>query len=164
MLKTLYLIISILLWYFSYPIDTSANANETLKVDRDFAITREIEIDVASNGLAIDFGSTVSAVNLYPTEEIGILGLDGVLCQNRKNCPEESAPTILILRKIPTIDFPEQESNPDGTVMLFVQTDSGLYRFEINPINREPKYTKVEIRDDPIRPLFSGDRSTTPLR
>ena len=134
----------------------SASAQETLKVDRVFGLARKIVIDVTPSGIALDFNSEINSVNLSHLGEITFNGLDGELCKAESSCSAESAPTILLLRKIPHINFPDQQPNADGTAMLFVNTSSGLYRFELIPKNEKPEYTKVEIINDPLPPLFNN--------
>ena len=131
---------------------------ETLKVDREFALAREIEVDVTQMGIVIDFNSTISSVNLSHMGQIVFQGFDGVLCKIPSQCPANSAPTMLLVRKIPDIEFKTQLPSVDGTAMLFVNTDSGVYRLEFNPVSKKPKYTMVEIKNDPLPPLFNARR------
>lgn len=131
---------------------------ETLKVDREFALEREIEVDVTQMGIVIDFGSTISSVNLSHMGQIVFQGFDGVLCKIPSQCPADSAPTMLLVRKIPDIEFKTQLPSVDGTSMLFVNTASGVYRLEFTPVSKKPRYTKVEIKDDPLPPLFNARR------
>lgn len=129
---------------------------ETLKVDRAFALEREIVVDVTQIGIVIDFNSVVSSVNLSHLGQIVFQGFDGVLCKVPSQCPADSAPTMLIVRKIPDIEFKTQLPSVDGTAMLFVNTDTGVYRLEFNPVSKKPRYTKVEIEDKPLPPLFKA--------
>lgn len=139
----------------TFILSAPVGANETFKVDREYATARAVELAVTPSGVAIDFNSVINAVNLVHLGEIVFNGLDGVLCQSTVDCPEEAIPpTMLLLRKIPPIDFPDQQSNSDGTTMLYVNTEDGLYRFELEPQNQKPRYTKVEIVSDPLPPLF----------
>ena len=131
---------------------------ETLKVDREFALEREIEVDVTQMGIVIDFGSTISSVNLSHMGQIVFQGFDGVLCKIPSQCPADSAPTMLLVRKIPDIEFKTQLPSVDGISMLFVNTASGVYRLEFTPVSKKPRYTKVEIKDDPLPPLFNARR------
>ena len=131
---------------------------ETLKVDRKFALLREIVVDVTQIGIVVDFGSTISSVNLSHMGQIIFQGFDGVLCKIPSQCPADSAPTMLLVRKIPDIEFKTQLPSVDGTAMLFVNTDSGVYRLEFKPVSKKPKYTKVEIKDDPLPPLLNARR------
>lgn len=131
---------------------------ETLKVDRKFALEREIVVDVTQIGIVIDFGSTISSVNLSHMGQIIFQGFNGVLCKIPSQCPADSAPTMLLVRKIPDIEFKTQLPSVDGTAMLFVNTDSGVYRLSFNPVSKKPRYTMVEIREDPLPPLFNARR------
>lgn len=131
---------------------------ETLKVDREFALWREIKVDVTQIGIVIDFGSTISSVNLSHMGQIVFQGFDGILCKIPSQCPTDSAPTMLLVRKIPDIEFKTQLPSVDGTSMLFVNTASGVYRLEFKPVSKKPRYTKVEIKDDPLPSLFNARR------
>lgn len=135
----------------------SAVASETLKVDREFAINRSVELDVTPNGVVIDLGSKINSVNLTHMGEITFQGLDGALCKGVEQCPENSSPTMLLLKKIPSINFPQQQNNPDRSSMLYVNTSSGMYRFELTPKSTKPRYTKVEIDFDSVEPLLSNE-------
>lgn len=137
-------------------ITTKSVMAETLKVDRSFALERQIKVDVTQIGIIIDFNSVVSSVNLSHLGQIVFQGFDGVLCKMPSQCPKDSAPTMLIVRKIPDIEFKTQLPSVDGTAMLFVNTDTGVYRLEFNPVSKKPKYTKVEINDNPLPPLFKA--------
>ena len=131
---------------------------ETLKIDREFALERAIEVDVTQLGMVISFNSTVSSVNLSHQGQIIFRGFDGVLCRASVECPKNSAPTMLLVRLIPEIEFDSQLPSVDGDAMLFVNTSSGVYRLKFNPVSKNPKYTKVEIEDKPLPPLFSASR------
>lgn len=138
-------------------LTNSVLAKETLKVDREFALARKIIIDVTPSGMVLDFDSEIGSVDLSHLGQIIFRGINGKLCPVETNCSTESAPpTMLLLRKIPSIDFPDQQPNADGTAMLFVNTTDGLYRFELIPTNKKPEYTKVEIIDDPLPPLLKS--------
>ncbi|WP_052056101.1 hypothetical protein [Myxosarcina sp. GI1] len=133
-------------------------ASETIAVDREFALKREIEIDVTPSGIVLQFNSPINAVNLSHLGEIVFQGVDGELCELSTSCTAETAPTMLLLKKIPKIDFPDLEPTTDGTAMLYVDTASGLYRFELTPKSQKPEYTKVEINDEPMSPLFESKK------
>ncbi len=150
--KLTFAVATTLVWFGS----RSTTLAETLKVDREFAKERLIKVDVTQMGIVIDFGSTISSVNLSHMGQIVFQGFDGVLCKTPSQCPANSAPTMLLVRKIPTIEFTTQLPSVDGTSMLFVNTDSGVYRIEFNPVSKKPKYTLVEIKDNPLPPLFNA--------
>lgn len=137
----------------------SASAKETIKVNRQFALEREIPITVTPSGIVLNFGSQISSADLSHLGEISVVGIDGQICNTTSmKCTEESAPTMLLLEKIPTIKFDDQEPTVDGTAMLYVNTTNGLYRFEITPDDNKPEYTEVEIIDDPLEPLLEGQK------
>ncbi len=72
-------------------------------------------------------------------------------------CRGGSPPTILFVRKIPKINFKDEEPMVGGYSLLYVDTESGMYRFEIKPVNQTPKYTKVEIQNS-VTPLLPASR------
>lgn len=134
----------------------SVFAKETLQIDRKYGLARKVVIDVTPSGIVLNFNSEINSVNLSHLGKIVFHGVDGELCKIETECSSESTPTMLLLRKIPSIDFPDQQPNADGTAMLYVNTTSGLYRFELIPKDDKPEYTKVEIIDDPLPPLLES--------
>ncbi len=135
-------------------VNLLAKAGDIIKIDRLNAQSRTIQLDVTPMGLAIDLGSPISAVNISHKSQLVFSGMDGVLCPSKANCGEQNPPTILFVRKIPTIDFKDEEAMPNGTSLLFVDTESGMYRFEFKPVNKTPQYTKVEIQEEAVTPLL----------
>ena len=121
-------------------------ANETITVDQNFARERVVKLDVTPMGLVLDFGnSPISAVDLSHLREIIFRGMDGALCSAQAECPEGPRPTKLLLRKIPPIEFENEDPSPDRMAMLFVTTASGIYRFQLKPVEAQPQYTKINI-------------------
>jgi len=128
---------------------TPAMAKDTLTVPQEFALQRVIKVDVTPMGLVLDMGSPISSVNLSHLNDVIFTGMDGVLCDAKTTeCPDSSRPTKLLVRRIPPIQFKDQLPSKDGTRMLFVSTESGLYRFRLKPISESPDYTKVEIQPE----------------
>lgn len=125
---------------------TPVFAADTITVPQEFALQRVIEVDVTPMGLVIDLGAPVKSVNLSHLSDVVFVGLDGVLCDAKAECTEATRPTKLLLRRIPPITFKHQLPSSDGTRMLFVDTDSGLYRFQIKPSSATAPYTEVEIQ------------------
>jgi len=125
-----------------------AMAAETLKVPQEFALQREIKVDVTQMGVVLDLGSPIDSVNLSHMSNVVFTGLDGVLCDAKAECPDAPRPTKLLLRKIPPIKFKDQLPSTDGTRMLFVATKAGVYRFRLKPLNASPKYTQVLIQSE----------------
>lgn len=121
-------------------------AEDTIKVPHAFALERVIEVNVTPKGLVLDLGAPVKSANLSHMSDVVFVGLDGVLCDAKAECTESTRPTMLLLRRIPAIPFKHQMPSADGTRMLFVLTDSGLYRFQIKPSSANAPYTEVEIQ------------------
>lgn len=134
-------------------LSSAALADDTYTVPQDFALQRVVELNVTPMGVVLDLGSSISAVNISHMRDIVFTGLDGALCSVEVDC-SATQPTALLLRKIPPIDFDDREPSPDGTAMLFVNTDSGLYRFQLTPVSSQPDYTKVQIEPSPPHPPF----------
>lgn len=135
---------------------TEVEANETLEVDREFALQRHIEVKVTPSGVVLDIGSAVTSVKLPHLKNITVSGFNGCLGTAYNPCSENAVPpTKLFLQKNAPIDFPEQIENPGGITMLYVNTDENFtYRYRLIPTNDNPEHTLIEIIDDPIDPLF----------
>ena len=131
-----------------------AEASDIIKLDRHNALERTTQLDVTPIGLVIDFGTPISSTIISHKSNIVFSGVDGVLCIAKANCADENPPTILFVRKTPRIDFKDEEAMPNGTSLLYVDTESGMYRFELKPVSKTPQYTKVEIEQEPLTPLL----------
>ena len=131
----------------------SAIASDIIRIDQLNAQERVVELDVTPFGLAIDFGTKISSVTISHRSNIVYRGMDGALCRGNSGC-SSSAPTILFVRKIPKINFKDEEAVSGNYSFLYVDTASGMYRFKFKPINKNPQYTKVEI-ESTVKPLFS---------
>jgi len=126
-------------------VPSAAMANETVQVPVDYARQRVVKLDVTQMGLVLDLGSPITSVNLSHMNNIVFTGLDGALCDATSACPDTQAPTKLLLRHIQPIGFKGQLPSTDGTRMLFVSTQSGVYRFQLKPVSKTPAYTLVQI-------------------
>lgn len=126
-------------------VPSSAVANETVQVPADYARQRVIKLDVTQMGLVLDLGSPITSVNLSHMSNLVFTGLDGALCDATAACPDTQAPTKLLLRHIQPISFKGQLPSTDGTRMLFVSTQAGVYRFQLKPVSKTPAYTLVQI-------------------
>ncbi len=149
-MKLKYLIASTI---FPFCFATIALAGDLLSIERESALERTTEIEVTPQGVMIDFGSPISSVTISHKSEIVYRGEDGDLCSSRANCGDASPPTVLFVRKIPKIDFKDEEPMSDETSMLYVNTQAGRFRFELNPLNKKPQYTEIQIKE-PLAPLF----------
>lgn len=106
-------------------------------------------------------------INLIPTGElikeawIGdpsriTLGFDGYLCQRRgteqQQCDDKGA-TVIKLRQIKSISFPNLLSSSNGTTLLTFITEGSkgrkIYQFKVTPVSGKPKYTLLNIQPDP---------------
>ena len=125
-----------------------AKAGDIIRLDRSSALESATKLEVTPQGLVIDFGVLIGSTIISHKSNIVYSGVDGVLCTSKANCEDENPPTILFVRKIPQVDFKDEEAMPNGTSMLYVDTEVGMYRFEFNPSSSIPKYTKVEIQEE----------------
>lgn len=125
-------------------------SRDTIPVPQNYALERVIEVDVTPMGLVLDLGAPVKSATLSHMSDVVFVGLDGVLCDAKAECSEATRPTQLLLKQIPPISFKHQLPSSDGTRMFFVNTDSGLYRFQLKPSPKpstaKAPYTKVEIQ------------------
>ena len=137
-------------------VNQSNTTEDTLIVDQAFALSRVLPVEVTPSGIAIKLDSKINSAQLSHLGKITILGIDGTVCIPEINCEDLEAPSAILLRTIPEIKGFEEDqvATKDNTIMLFVTAESGLYRFKLNPNNDLPKITKVEIRKDPVEPLF----------
>ena len=138
---------------FPFCFATIALAGDLLSVDRESALERTTEIEVTPQGVMIDLDSPISSVNISHKSEIVYQGVDGNLCFSRADCGDAPPPTILFVRKIPKIEFKDEEPMSDRTSMLYIKTQAGMFRFELNPLNKKPQYTEIQIKE-PLAPLF----------
>ena len=139
----------------SVVITPIALAKDIIRIDRLNAQERVVEIDVTPMGVVIDFGSPISSVVISHRSNIVYHGMDGTLCLESSRCRGGSPPTILFVRKIPKINFKDEEPMVGGYSLLYVDTESGMYRFQMKPVNQTPKYTKVEIQNSVTPTPFS---------
>lgn len=131
-----------------------AIARDAVPVPQDYALKNEIEIEVTPIGLVLDINSSITSAHLSHMSDVVFIGLDGVLCDPKAECPEDAPlPTTLLLRKIPPITFKNQLPSADGTRMLYITTKEGLhYRFRIKP-DTSPEYTLIEIQPNTTNAL-----------
>lgn len=119
--------------------------NDILRISGESGREKTIELEVTPQGVTLDLRSQINSVNISHKSNIVFSPVDGALCSIPVDCKEQPPPTMLYLRKIPTIDFTDEEPMGDGTSLIFVYTESGIYRFKIKPINKNPEQTLVEI-------------------
>lgn len=115
-------------------------------------------------------------INLIPTGEVVtkawiddpsriVLSFDGNLCQQvgdrQQECKDEGA-TVVHLRQIQAIAFPNLPRNSNGGTLLTLITESSegrkLYQFKVIPVSGQPKYTVLSINPEveqisPVLPL-----------
>lgn len=111
-------------------------------------------------GLNINFiptGETIKKAWLDDPSRIA-LSFDGTLCQSsttndsqQTNCNNEGA-TVIHLRQIKSIDFPNLPRSSDGSTLLTLVAQGAngrkLYQFKVVPISSESEYTTIAIKPD----------------
>lgn len=101
-------------------------------------------------------------INLIPTGEVVkkawiddpsriVLSFDGNLCQQvgDQECNNEGA-TVIHLRQIKPIAFPDLPRSPGGGTLLTLITEGSsegrkIYQFKVVPVSGQPKYTVLSI-------------------
>ena len=121
-------------------------------------------------------------INLIPTGEVVkkawiddpsriVLSFDGNLCQSsgESECNNEGA-TVIHLRQIKAIAFPDLPRSPGGGTLLTLITEGGsagrkIYQFKVVPVSGQPKYTVLSISPDvePISPVLPPVRRNLPI-
>lgn len=83
-----------------------------------------------------------------------VLSFDGNLCQSSggSQCNNEGA-TVIHLRQIKPIAFPDLPRSPGGGTLLTLITEGGsagrkIYQFKVVPVAGQPKYTVLSISPD----------------
>lgn len=136
----------------------TANATVIRNVSSDQAqgITGEaVSVDVAPGvGLNISFIQTGEFVKKAWIDDPSriTLSFDGTLCQTisqGQECSSDQGATVVHLRQIRPIDFPDlPRSSTNGTLLtLITEGTEGrkLYQFRVRPVAREPKYTTIAV-------------------
>ena len=111
-------------------------------------------------GLTIDFIPTNEIIKqawIADPSHIGFSSNGSLCAQNQEDC-QSSGATILFLRKIKPIKFPNLTSSRDGSTELTVisQDANGQekeYQFRIVPTTKQPKFTNLVIKPDSEKPL-----------
>jgi hypothetical protein len=115
-----------------------------------------VRVDVAPGvGLNISFISTGEIVKKAWIDDPSriTLSFDGNLCQaiaQGQECSSESGATVVHLRQIRPIDFPDLLSSRSGGTLLTLITEGAegrkLYQFRVRPVLKEPGYTTLAVR------------------
>jgi hypothetical protein len=106
-------------------------------------------------------------INFIPTGEIVkklwiddpsmiALSVDGELCQAAERACLHSGATVVHLRQIKAIEFPNLVHAPGGSTLLSIITEGAtgrkLYQFQIFPASGKPKFTAINVRADALKP------------
>ncbi|MBD2527322.1 hypothetical protein [Nostoc sp. FACHB-133] len=118
-------------------------------------------------GLTINFiptGETIKQVWIGDPTRISFTS-NGSLCQktdnsssndSTSNCGQANA-TVIFLRQIKPISFPNITNSIDGSTQITVITSGSdgqkQYQFKLIPVTGQPSYTSLVIKPDVLRPL-----------
>lgn len=118
-------------------------------------------------GLTINFiptGETIKQVWIGDPSRISFTS-NGSLCQktdnsslndSASNCGQVNA-TVIFLRQIKPISFPNMTNSIDGSTQITVITSGSdgqkQYQFKLIPATGQPSYTSLVIKPDVLRPL-----------
>ncbi|MCW5319073.1 hypothetical protein GTQ43_37250 [Nostoc sp. KVJ3] len=118
-------------------------------------------------GLTINFiptGETIKQVWIGDPTRISFTS-NGSLCQktdnsssndSTSNCGQANA-TVIFLRQIKPISFPNMTNSSDGSTQITVITSGSdgqkQYQFKLIPATGQPSYTSLVIKPDVLRPL-----------
>ncbi|MGG6265450.1 hypothetical protein ACQ4M3_05530 [Leptolyngbya sp. AN03gr2] len=115
-----------------------------------------VKVDVAPGvGLNISFIATGEVVKKAWIDDPSriTLSFDGNLCQaiaQGQECSSESGATVVHLRQIRPINFPDLLSSQSGGTLLTLITEGTegrkLYQFRVRPVSKEPGYTTLAVR------------------
>jgi len=108
-------------------------------------------------GLTISFqatGETIKQVWLGDMTRFSVTS-NGNLCTKNQNeeCQQGSRATILFLRQIKPIQFPNMTSSPDGATQITIITDQKQYQFKLMVASGQPQYTSLVIKPQSEKPL-----------
>ena len=116
-------------------------------------------------GLTINFiptGETIKQVWLGDPTRISFTS-NGNLCQKNSNSNNDTdscgngGATVIFLRQIKPISFPNMTTSSDGSTLLTVITSGSdgqkQYQFKLVPATGQPNYTSLVIKADSERPL-----------
>lgn len=106
-------------------------------------------------GLTINFqatGETIKQVWLGDMARFSVTS-NGNLCTKSQSDCEGSPATVLFLRQIKPIAFPNMTSSPDGATQITIITDQKQYQFKLIAASGQPQYTSLVIKPQSEKPL-----------
>ena len=125
---------------------TPAMAQSVRSVDLT-ATTNMKPITVDPSGVVIHLtnGDKIQGLSLQPPNQIELYPLDGQLCTGAQTC-DGQPPTMLQLTRVKQQNIKGKLSNPDGSSMLVIVTNSGAkHVLFVMPSNRA-KYQVINIQ------------------
>ncbi|MBD6620626.1 hypothetical protein FNW02_33870 [Komarekiella sp. 'clone 1'] len=122
--------------------------------------SNSVELKIAKGyGLTVDFiatGETIKQVWIGDPSRFTFTS-NGNLCSkgDDQNC-EGSKATVLFIRQIKPISFPNMTNSSDGSTQITVITNGNdgqkQYQFKLTPAMGQPSYTSLVIKPDSERP------------
>lgn len=106
-------------------------------------------------GLTINFqgtGETIKQVWLGDMTRFSITSNGNLCSKNQSDC-EGSPATVLFLRQIKPIQFPNMTSSADGATQITILTDQKQYQFKLIAASGQPQYTSLMIKPQSEKPL-----------
>lgn len=106
-------------------------------------------------GLTINFmptGETIKQVWLGDPTRYSFTSNGNLCAKNQSDC-EGSPATVIFLRQIKPITFPNMTSSADGSTQITIITDQRQYQFKLIAASGQPEYTSLAIKPETEKPL-----------
>ncbi|MFN6562420.1 MAG: hypothetical protein RMY28_021875 [Nostoc sp. ChiSLP01] len=116
-----------------------------------------VELKVAKGyGLTLNFiatGETIKQVWIGDPSRFAFTS-NGNLCSkgDERNCEGDKA-TVLFLRQIKPITFPNMTSSSDGSTQITIITNQKQYQFKLVATDKQPSYTSLVIKPESEKPV-----------
>ncbi|MBD2441159.1 hypothetical protein [Nostoc sp. FACHB-110] len=118
----------------------------------------------AGYGLTINFmpsGETIKQVWLGDPTRYSFTS-NGNLCAKSSSECEGSPATVIFLRQIKPIAFPNMTSSSDGSTQITILTDLRQYQFKLIAASGQPQYTSLVVKPQSEKPLpVASNRTIT---
>ncbi|MCC5641020.1 TrbG/VirB9 family P-type conjugative transfer protein [Nostoc sp. CHAB 5844] len=117
-------------------------------------------------GLTINFmplGETIKQVWIGDPTRYSFTSNGNLCAKNQSDC-EGSPATVIFLRQIKPIAFPNMTSSSDGSTQITIITDQRQYQFKLIAASGQPQYTSLVIKPESEKPSAlpraSNERAT----
>lgn len=105
-------------------------------------------------GLTINFmplGETIKQVWIGDPTRYSFTSNGNLCAKNQSDC-EGSPATVIFLRQIKPIAFPNMTSSSDGSTQITILTDQRQYQFKLIAASGQPQYTSLVIKPESEKP------------